>query len=105
MLSLTFKNSAKNFKCTINLRCDFPPNVNLSFTCVIYEVWRFLGPRGPLTEPMSVRPSVARKVFIINRYLGIGRSNEKISKNEVHFFLRILLLGGPSPPTKMYMKA
>ena len=64
-------------------------------------MWRFLGPRGPLTEPMSVRPSVARKVFIINRYLGIGRSNEKISKNEVHFFLRILLLGGPSPSSQL----
>ena len=46
-------------------------------------------------------PSVARLVFIINRYLGIGRSNQKISKNEVHFFLRILLLGGPSPSSQL----
>jgi len=47
---------------------------------------------------MSVRP--AHEVFIINRYLGIGRSNQKISKNQVHFF-RILLLGGPSPPSQL----
>jgi len=35
------------------------------------------------------------------RYLGNGRSNPKKSKNEVHFFLRILLLKGPSPPSQL----
>ena len=66
-----------------------------------YKAREFLGLRGPLREPMSVRP--AHEVFIINRYLGIGRSNQKISKNQVHFF-RILLLGGPSPPSQLVPK-
>ena len=50
-----------------------------------YHIFPFLGPQGPLRELMPVRPS-ARKVFIINRYVGIGRSNKFFSKNEVHFF-------------------
>ena len=33
-----------------------------------------------------------------------GRSNQKIQKTKSIYFL-ILLLGGPSPPTKMCMKA
>ena len=33
-----------------------------------------------------------------------GRSNQKVQKTKSIYF-RILLLGGPSPPTKMYMKA
>ena len=33
-----------------------------------------------------------------------GRSNQKVQKTKSIYFL-ILLLGGPSPPTKMYMKA
>ena len=37
---------------------------------------------------------------VFNRYLSSGRSNPKISKNEVHFF-RILVLGGLSPPSQL----
>ena len=33
-----------------------------------------------------------------------GRSNQKFQKAK-SIYLLILLLGGPSPPTKMYMKA
>ena len=33
-----------------------------------------------------------------------GQSNKKSSNNKVIYF-QILLLGGPSPPTKIYMKA
>ena len=33
-----------------------------------------------------------------------GRSNKKIQKTKCIYF-RTLLLGGPSPPTKIYMKA
>ena len=33
-----------------------------------------------------------------------GRSNQKVQKTK-SIYLLILLLGGPSPPTKMYMKA
>ena len=33
-----------------------------------------------------------------------GRSNQKVQKTKSIYF-RILLLEGPSPPTKMYMKA
>ena len=34
-------------------------------------------------------------------YLCISRSNQTILKNKVHFFLQILLLGGPSPPSQL----
>ena len=32
-----------------------------------------------------------------------GRSNQKVPKTRIIYF-KILLLGGPSPPTKMYIK-
>ena len=48
--------------------------------------------------PQILEPLQCKTCF--NRYLGNGRSNPKNSKNEVHFF-RILLLGGPSPPSQL----
>ena len=49
--------------------------------------------------PQILEPLQCKTFF--NRYLGNGRSNPKNSKNEVHFFLRILLLKGPSPPSQL----
>ena len=54
-------------------------------------------------EILSICPFVCLFVchhFSFNRYHGIGRSNQKDSKNKVHFF-QILLLGGPSPPSQL----
>ena len=50
----------------------------------------------------SVRPLVTLSDF--QSLVSNGRSNQKIKKAKSIYF-RILLLGGPSPPTKMYMKA
>ena len=42
--------------------------------------------------------------FDIQSLVSDGRSNQKVQKTKCIYF-RILLLWGPSPPTKMYLKA
>ena len=58
---------------------------NAGYTCVMAS--------NQIPEPLQ-----CKNVF--NRYLSNGRSNPKMSKNEVHFF-KILVLGGPSPPSQL----
>ena len=74
----------------------------LHLTCVMFTQVSL----APTDVSKSVGPSVGPSVTLsdFQSLVSNGRSNQKVQKTKSIYF-RILLLEGPSPPTKMYMKA
>ena len=72
---------------------------------------RYILPAGFLDTQVSLAPTHVSKLVgpsvtlsDFQSLVSNGRSNQKVQKTKSIYF-RILLLEGPSPPTKMYMKA
>ena len=109
-----FKMILQHLKMSLNISCNFKITWQHLFSSPCWalgnweEPWlwpNFLDTQVSLA-PTHVSPLVGWSVTLsdFQSLVSNGRSNQKIQKTKSIYF-RILLLGGPSPPTKMYMKA